>query len=56
MNALRQSTRTVGAVSVLSRLALVSYNRISTFVPATRQYLTPPMEVQLPSNQAIQRI
>lgn len=43
--ALRQSTRTVGAVSVLSRLALVSYKRTLTLVLPTRLGVTPAIEV-----------
>lgn len=53
-NALRQSARTVGAVSVPSRLALVSYKRTVTLVLATRQYAITPLKVALPSYQAIQ--
>lgn len=51
---LRQSTRTVGAVSALGRLALVSYKRILTLVLATRPGVTPPIEVLLPPYPVIQ--
>lgn len=53
-NALRQSARTVGAVSVPSRLALVSYKTTFTLPLATRRYVIPPLEVPAASHEAIQ--
>ncbi len=53
-NALRQSARTVGAVSVPSRLALVSYKGSLTIMLASRQDAISPLKVAVSSPQAIQ--